>query len=120
MSAPAWLNRMLVRLSGNERAQQLLWGLMNLSSNLLGMGPGGFQISSGESFLAAKLGQQYARSKVPVCIFDVGAHHGEFLDSITRPLADQGIPFSLHAFEPGRRSFEQLQRRYGVHARHDA
>ncbi len=53
---------------------------------------------------------------MPLCIFDVGAHHGEFLDAITPRLAGQGIPFSLHAFEPGRRSFEELQRHYGAHA----
>ena len=114
MAAPRWLSSWLVRLSGNERAQRLLWSVMNLSSDLLGMGPGGFQISSGESILGGRLRQQFTLANRPLCIVDVGAHHGEFLDVIALPLAKQGIPVSVHAFEPDRRSFEQLHRHHGT------
>lgn len=95
----------------------MLWSILNLSSDVLGIGPGGFLISSGEFGLVTQLEQQSARApREPLCIFDVGAHHGEFLEAIAPSLSARGIPFSIHAFEPSRSSFEELHRRHGSRA----
>jgi FkbM family methyltransferase len=80
----------------------------------LGIGPGGFGSSSGEAALVGRLQQEYRRSGADLCIFDVGAHNGEFLDTILPPLLDHGTPFSLHAFEPSAPSFEGLEFRHGT------
>jgi FkbM family methyltransferase len=114
MARPRWLFDALVRLTGNERAQRFLWSSLNLASDLLGIGPGGFRTSSGEAALVDMLQEDHRRSEADLCIFDVGAHEGEFLDTILPPLTDRGTPFVLHAFEPSAPSFERIQFRHGM------
>jgi FkbM family methyltransferase len=113
MAPPPWLWKLLLRLTGNDRGQELLWRGMDLSLNLLGIGPGAFVVSSGEGTLLQELRQQYDRSRAPLCIFDVGANRGTFLEGVIQPLTQLGLPFAAHAFEPGKRSFEDLERAFG-------
>ena len=113
MAPPPWLWKLLLRLTSNDRAQELLWRGMDLSLNLMGIGPGAFVVSSGEGTLLHELQQGYARSASPLCIFDVGAHRGTFLEGVIQPLVRLGIPFAAHAFEPSPKSFADLERAFG-------
>ncbi len=112
MPPPRWLRNLAVHLTGNDRAQRfLLWSLDHLL-NLMGMGPGGFLVSSGEEVLLEKLRERHKLSALPLCIFDVGAHHGEFSSSLIQPLTAAGIPFTLHIFEPSRASYQVLREKF--------
>ena len=116
MAPPAWLWKRLLRFSGNQRGQELLWRGVDLSLNLLGIGPGGFVVSSGEGALLGRLQKQHAQTGLPLCIFDVGAHHGEFLREVIQPLTELGLPYQTHAFEPSPVSYEVLRQAYGDRA----
>jgi FkbM family methyltransferase len=109
MPPPKWLWNLLIRLSSNNRAQDLLLRNLDWTLNLMGMGPGGFQISSGEGILLSKLRELQARSPLPLCIFDVGAHHGELLGELIQPLTESSTPFAVHAFEPDPKSYQTLR-----------
>ncbi len=113
MGARRWFTSTVARLVGNDQAQRLLWWVIDKTLVLLGIGSGTYPSSSGETVIIRRLRQLVAGSGAPLCIFDVGAHEGEFLDSIVRPLTKLKVAHSVHAFEPSRDAFAVLQQRHG-------
>jgi FkbM family methyltransferase len=100
------LDSFLARISGNARAQKLLEMNIDSSQLLMGIGSGAGVNSSGEKVLVKELRQSYSEAKQPLCVFDVGANKGQFLDLIADGLQD--IPFNIHAFEPSRHTYNIL------------
>jgi FkbM family methyltransferase len=102
------IERFLVRLSGNDRAQRLLERSVNFSQLLMGVGSGSCTESSGERVLVEKLRETYTAGKRPLCVFDVGANKGQFLTMIVEGLTSEDVPFTAHAFEPSRPTYAAL------------
>ncbi len=100
------INNLLINLSSNSRLQKHLETNINFSQFLMGIGAGAGVDSSGEKVLAQKLRQIHAKTKQPLCVFDVGANKGQFLNLITDGLQD--IPFYVHAFEPSQHTYSIL------------
>jgi methyltransferase, FkbM family len=101
-----WLKRLAVRLTSSAVAQRGLEWIVSRTQLLLGIGAGGDVGTSGESALFRKLkcdtldGQE-------VCLFDVGANRGQFLDLAVSELKPR--PFSIHCFEPSAVTFKMLK-----------
>jgi FkbM family methyltransferase len=106
-----WIMYVLARLSGNSLAQRLLNFDVLAAQYLMGVGGGSRVESSGEATLWRRL-RTTARSNHELCIFDVGANEGLFLEMIALGLA--GVPFRVHAFEPSETAFEILRQKAGT------
>lgn len=104
-----WLKSALVRLTSSDRAQQILEGRVRFMLELMGIGSAGSVGWSGEKRLGRMLHERYVLSGYPLCIFDVGAHSGQFLQQVIEPLVDAGVPVLTHAFEPSPTAFRALQ-----------
>ncbi|MDB9537687.1 FkbM family methyltransferase [Dolichospermum planctonicum CS-1226] len=98
---------MAVPISGNPLSQYLLERLLysQFLHYLIGIGAGSDTHASGERVLFTKLKQCYTL-KQPLCIFDVGANQGQFLDLIQQEL--KSIPSQIHSFEPSKYTYEVL------------
>jgi FkbM family methyltransferase len=100
------LENLLINFSSNARLQNLLEKNVNISQSLMGIGAGSAVDSSGEKVLAQKLRQIHAKTKQSLCVFDVGANKGQFINLIADGL--QGLPFYIHAFEPSQNTYNIL------------
>jgi len=105
------LKRFLVTIAGNRAAQRILQANVAVSQYLMGIGAGHHAGVSGERILAARLLGLPRPAGRPLCVVDVGANEGQFLDVITRELGT--TPCHIHAFEPGRHAFDVLRTRFG-------
>jgi len=105
-------------ITGNPIAQRCLeWGIVR-AQYLMGIGSGGEVASSGEkialSLVVAKhSGGFHGNRRVitPICIFDIGANIGQF-SGIAKAVL-KGRPYTIHCFEPGRHTFDQLREYIG-------
>ncbi len=97
--------KLLIPLTGNRHAQHFLERNVKVCQFLMGIGCGSRVGSSGERAVFARVER---RGVKPYCIFDVGANAGQYLKLVcdTFALSD----FSVHCFEPGRWTFEQLEK----------
>lgn len=86
--------------------QNFLEKSVSLLQKQMGIGSGAGVKSSGEVSLAGLLCKSYQNQNRPLCIFDVGSNTGEFTKMISKKL--EKIPFSIHAFEPGKKAFHAL------------
>lgn len=100
------LLKLLSMLTANDRFQKLLEFNVTVSQYLMGIGSGSSVDSSGELTLVHKLHQLYSCTGQSLCVFDVGSNKGQFLNLISSNL--QGIPFYVHAFEPGKHTYQSL------------
>jgi FkbM family methyltransferase len=110
------IKKILIALSPSARVQRLLEANVALSQYLMGIGSGSLLHSSGETVLIEELKRRFLLFKEPLTILDVGANQGQFLGLIVQPLQAAGIPFHVHAFEPGRDAYEILRKNFGHHA----
>jgi FkbM family methyltransferase len=101
------LTKLAVPLSGNSLVQSVVEKIVfsQFLHYLIGIGAGSSAISSGEMVLFKML-KQNLNPAAPLCIFDVGANHGVFVDMIQENLAN--IPLNIHAFEPGLHTYKML------------
>ena len=110
------LRKILLPLTANDRAQQLLRRGVESLQFFAGIGTVADPALSGESSLLESLAGQEG----PLVIFDVGANAGGFSSLAVRRLA--GRSFSLHCFEPGKTAFAKLRDKFhgqpGVHLNH--
>lgn len=105
-----WIRSILVRLTSSEVAQEVLEQKVTFLLELMGIGAGGSPNWSGEKGLGRLLREQReATPEKPLCIFDVGASTGQFIDLVIQPLGRIGIPLDVHAFEPSVIAFEKLR-----------
>lgn len=73
----------------------------------MGIGAGGDLDTSGEKIVhIRKLKHLYAKRKQPLVVFDVGANKGLYSRMIIDNL--QGIPLTIHAFEPSQHTYKVL------------
>jgi FkbM family methyltransferase len=72
----------------------------------MGIGSGAGVSLSGEKILIQRLKQQYTTTQRPLCVFDVGANAGQFLNFILDGLPD--APLCVHAFEPSQQTYKLL------------
>ncbi|MCH7827014.1 MAG: FkbM family methyltransferase [Bacteroidetes bacterium] len=98
------IKNILIKLSGNSFAQNLLQKNIYISQYLSGIGAGSIAEQSGERFIFEILKKKY---KAPYCIFDVGANRGQYLKLINQYLLRDET--SIHCFEPHKESFEYLK-----------
>ncbi len=98
------------KLTGNKLAQRFLEYNVIVAQYLMGIGSGSSPESSGEKVIVAKL-KQRVHLNLPLCIFDVGANKGQFLQMIRTGLKD--IPAYIHAFEPSAFTYEILRESVG-------
>ncbi len=115
MAHKNWIRALAVRLSASLWAQRMLDQGILFAQGLMGIGSGGAPSWSGEIVLASLLRQLYSQTDGALCVFDVGANRGEFLDDVLGPVDSAGIPLEIHAFEPARAAFQKLQERFGEH-----
>ncbi len=99
--------KLAVPLSANPIVQSVIQKIVfsQFLHYLIGIGAGSSAVASGEHVLFKLLAQNYAGIQ-PLCIFDVGANHGLFVEMIQQSLSD--IPLKIHAFEPGSYSYKIL------------
>ena len=103
------LKIVVVALTSRPWTQRLLERTVVFLQDLMGIGTGGSPAWSGEKGLGKLLREQYASSRRPLCIFDVGANKGQFLSEVIQQLVAAGIPLRVHAFEPSRAAFDVLR-----------
>lgn len=101
------ITKLAVPLSGNTIVQSAIQKIVfsQFLHYLIGIGAGSSAVASGETVLF-KILKQRLNSTQPLCIFDVGANHGLFVEMIQQYLAD--ISLQIHAFEPGSHSYKIL------------
>jgi len=85
--------------------QSILEKIVVSAQYLQGIGCGSDVFSSGEAAVFTKL-KESTDSKRTLCVFDVGANKGQFLTLACTSLP--GREFTIHAFEPSRKTYEQL------------
>jgi len=93
-------------LTNRECFQKILEKSVIFLQKQMGIGSGAGVESSGEGSLAGLLLKSYQNQSGPLCIFDVGSNTGAFTKMISKKL--ERIPFSIHAFEPGKKAFQAL------------
>jgi len=98
-------------LAGRPRLRRRLNSFLLQAQARLGVGSGGHVAVSGEAVLFRVLDEFTERQQKDVCIFDVGANQGQYLDSIFRGLP--GRRFSVHSFEPSAGTFKILNEKFG-------
>lgn len=98
------LKNVLIRLSGNRYAQQMLERRVPTLQYLMGIGAGAGVRSSGEK---AIFGLLQSRCEAPYCIFDVGANKGQYLKLILDEMS--GLDINVHCFEPGHETYRVLK-----------
>lgn len=98
------LKKIVIKLSGNKFAQQLLEKNITISSYLSGVGSGGSVLDSGEKVAVDLL----SHFPGPYTIFDVGANKGQYLNMVYSQLGNKD--FKIHSFEPGKFTFETLRK----------
>jgi len=101
------LNR-LIKITSSVTAQRMLGKFVTIAQFLMGIGAGSCVSGSGEKVVVELLRQRYAMNRLPLCVFDVGANRGQFLEFMFAGL--DGIPVHFHCFEPARYSFDLLQK----------
>jgi FkbM family methyltransferase len=100
----------LSRLTANRLGQSLLNKTVLAAQYAQGIGSGGDVAVSGEAWVFRRLKD---RTDGVLCIFDVGANKGQWLDTAFNGLA--GREFVAHSFEPSRHAFAQLCENAGKH-----
>jgi FkbM family methyltransferase len=98
------LRRLLVQSAGNSLAQRALDWNVYVSQYLMGIGSGSSPVSSGEQ---AILALALRRVQGPLCIFDVGANRGQFVQLALRAVS--GRAAMIHCFEPSHDAFAALR-----------
>ena len=93
----------LTRLYGNKTGQRFLERIVRRSLLYMGVGSGENVHESGEAGVLHKL---KALDASPYCIFDVGAHQGQYLGLALAVMAEED--FHIHCFEPSPRVFGAL------------
>lgn len=96
---------LLRHLTDKHWSQSVLGNAVTLGQYLQGVGSGADVASSGEQAAFEKMKRRVSRDQT-LCIFDVGANKGQFLDLARSCLA--GRRFSIHSFEPSRVTYDQL------------
>lgn len=101
------ITKMAVPLSGNSLVQSVIQKIVfsQFLHYLIGIGAGSSAIASGEKVVFELLKQHLVGTK-QLCIFDVGANHGLFVDMIRQNLAT--FPLKIYAFEPSSHSYKIL------------
>jgi FkbM family methyltransferase len=99
------LKRLAVRLTSSGVAQRGLERVVSRAQLLLGIGAGSEVGTSGESALFGTL-KRNTREGQELCLFDVGANRGQFLDLAVSELRPR--LFSIHCFEPSEATFKML------------
>ncbi len=101
------VKNVLIKLTGNRFAQDLLEEIVQTAHVLQGVGGGSIGSSevqtSGEKALFNILKQS---ADPPYCIFDVGANRGQFLRLLLDNISTEH--YSIHCFEPGNEAFRML------------
>lgn len=98
------LTRWLAPVVANEPSQMALEKVAKFCLNLMGVGAGSRVQVSGERCVLEPLRD---RTGAPVCVFDVGANRGQFLQAVLEVLGDK--PARIHCFEPSSDAFADLQ-----------
>jgi FkbM family methyltransferase len=106
-----WVLNVLAWLCGNSFAQRLLNFNVLAAQYLMGIGAGSRVASSGEETIWRKL-RASAKANQELCVFDVGANEGQFLEMIASGLG--GVSFRVHAFEPSEKAFAILRQKAGA------
>lgn len=97
------IKKITIKLTGNRIMQQLLERNVAFSQFVMGIGSGGSVDSSGEAVIFSKLRQMV---EPPLCIFDVGANKGQFMNLALDKL--RGLEIHVHAFEPSAHTYTML------------
>ena len=100
------MNLPMSSLTSRGFFQEILEKSVLFLQKQMGIGSGAGVESSGEVSLAGLLSKSYQNQNRPICIFDVGSNTGAFTKMISKKL--EIIPFSIHAFEPGKKAFQAL------------
>jgi len=90
-------------MAGNYPAQIILENISLFSQYLMGIGYGTGAARSGEGGIIKSLCKKV---RGPLCVFDIGANKGQFLNLAIECLA--GREFDIHCFEPSRKTFDIL------------
>ncbi|HEY9140895.1 MAG TPA: FkbM family methyltransferase [Bryobacteraceae bacterium] len=101
--------RWLARLTGNPVGQYLLDNAVIAGQFMQGIGAAVDPEISGERAIfdrIAKSSDRAGRGEAPLCLFDVGANCGQFLNLALDCLRSRKV--DAHCFEPGLRAFELL------------
>lgn len=98
--------RTLERLTASAPAQAFLSRVVGLSHHLMGIGSGGYPLSSGERGVIRLITRRYPP---PYDVFDGGAYHGVFAGMVLDAVGARRL--RLHCFEPGSATFRILRQR---------
>lgn len=107
------IKKVLFFLTGNIFFQKLLERLLLKGQYLMGMGSGSYVSDSGEYAIIKELKELKNKS---YCIFDVGAHKGDFTRLTTSYFTDNE-PVKVHCFEPLGATFKSLSSNFNDDSR---
>lgn len=96
---PLWLTR----LCGNAPTQRALAGAVDLCHAMMGIGTGGYVLTSGEGAVLERVARA---GRPPYVVFDVGAHKGWFANLVLDAFPADAV--ELHCFEPCASTFRLL------------
>lgn len=98
------INKFLVKITSNKSGQYFIDKKIRKLQKLTGVGRGYDVYNSGEFGIFKKL-KNLLNSNC--CIFDVGAHNGDFT-RLALSCLNENTSFSIHCFEPSKTTFEIL------------
>jgi FkbM family methyltransferase len=99
------MQSLAIKLTSSRAVQRMLDRAVTRAQLLLGVGLGADVGTSGEAALFGRLSAA-PQTQEPLCIFDVGANRGQFLDLALAALGNR--PFVIHSFEPSASTFKML------------
>ena len=102
--------RILFEISKSKKGQERIASFSNYLNFLMGIGSGSPVSLSGEVILAKRLKKIFKEESRELCVFDVGASKGLFIDLLIKNL--DGTDYFIHAFEPSKDSIEGLEKKY--------
>lgn len=108
--AKLFVKRILVKCTGSEASQRVLYRGVALGLYLMGIGAGASPEASGERAVMKRL-RAFSVQGRPLCVFDVGANTGQFARLTELELGS--VSHEIHAFEPGQTAFERLAQSLG-------
>ncbi len=103
--------RILYEISKSQKGQEKIASFSKYLYFLMGVGSGNPVSMSGEIILARRLQKKFEEEKRELCVFDVGANKGLFIDLLKENLV--GSDYHIHAFEPSKECIEVLEKKYG-------
>jgi FkbM family methyltransferase len=101
----------IIPIIGKKKFQHI-WELLNrFSLAAMNIGVASHVKESGEMYILSLIRNRFYSQIMPIIIFDVGAHIGEYTGAILNSFNNKEL--NVYSFEPAKKSFEILKSKFG-------